>query len=244
MKNKIIVLSLLLSLIFPPAFAQSKHIRSYAETQMLAQRIYQQKPLIENQSTSFYCKCTIRWHNKKGLPNLQKCGYQIRRHQTRANMIEWGLVVTAWQLGNQRACWQAGGRKKCRRTDLKFKQMEVDLHNFVPMIGEINSDRANFYFSSWSGPEGTSYGQCDMKVDFKNRLVDPPTATRGQIARIYKYMQHKYDFQLTKVQNQMIDAWDNMYPVDAWECERDRRIAQIQGNHNPFVAEDCQTHHL
>ncbi len=26
-----------------------------------------------------------------------------------------------------------------------------------------------------------------------------------------------------------------MYPVTDWECERDERIAKVQGNHNPYV---------
>jgi len=34
-------------------------------------------------------------------------------------------------------------------------------------------------------------------------------------------------------------AWDREDPVDAWECERDRRIARLQGNANPFVQAQC-----
>ncbi|MFV2823378.1 endonuclease, partial [Escherichia coli] len=31
-----------------------------------------------------------------------------------------------------------------------------------------------------------------------------------------------------------------MYPVTDWECERDERIAKVQGNHNPYVQRACQ----
>ena len=31
-----------------------------------------------------------------------------------------------------------------------------------------------------------------------------------------------------------------MYPVDAWECLRAKRIERIQGNENPFVKEACR----
>jgi deoxyribonuclease-1 len=34
-------------------------------------------------------------------------------------------------------------------------------------------------------------------------------------------------------------AWAKEDPVDAWECERNRRIAALQGNPNPFVADQC-----
>jgi endonuclease I len=34
----------------------------------------------------------------------------------------------------------------------------------------------------------------------------------------------------------LFEAWNSEDPVDARECERDRRIAALQGNHNPFAA--------
>jgi deoxyribonuclease-1 len=37
----------------------------------------------------------------------------------------------------------------------------------------------------------------------------------------------------------LFEAWDREDPVDAWECERNRRIAALQGNHNSFVAMAC-----
>jgi deoxyribonuclease-1 len=30
-----------------------------------------------------------------------------------------------------------------------------------------------------------------------------------------------------------------MYPVTEKECERDRRIFKVQGDHNPFVYKKC-----
>jgi deoxyribonuclease-1 len=33
----------------------------------------------------------------------------------------------------------------------------------------------------------------------------------------------------------LFEAWDREAPVDAWERERVQRIAQRQGNPNPFV---------
>ncbi|MDN3683896.1 endonuclease [Vibrio sinaloensis] len=35
-------------------------------------------------------------------------------------------------------------------------------------------------------------------------------------------------------------AWNKQFPVDEWECERDKRIYKVQGNHNPFVLQGCQ----
>ena len=103
--------------------------------------------------------------------------------------------------------------------------MESDLHNLTPAIGEVNGDRSNYQFLPWNGNQGAFYGQCDMKVDFKNKRVDPPVASRGAISRIYLYMAQEYrELNLSRQQRQLMEAWNRQYPVDQWECERDRRI--------------------
>lgn len=76
-------------------------------------------------------------------------------------------------------------------------------------------------------------------MNFKQRVFEPPAQSRGAIARTYKYMQDRYDFRLASAQKKLMDAWDKSYPVNAWECERDRRIARAQGNHNPYVQASC-----
>ena len=37
----------------------------------------------------------------------------------------------------------------------------------------------------------------------------------------------------------LFEAWDKADAVDEWECERNRRIEEIQGNVNPFVKGKC-----
>jgi len=207
---------------------------SFSKAKKLAVKIYLDHP------TSFYCGCDITWKDKKkGIPDLQSCGYDVRKQEKRASRIEWEHVVPAWQFGHQRQCWQDGGRKNCTRKDKQFKMMEADLHNLVPAIGEVNGDRSNFRFSQWNGNKGANYGQCAFKVDFKSRVAEPPAQSRGAIARTYLYMNNEYRFNLSKAQRQLMEAWNKQYPVSAWECERDKRIAKIQGNHNQFVYKAC-----
>ncbi|MGC9422211.1 MULTISPECIES: endonuclease [Vibrio] len=210
---------------------------SFSQAKKAAITIYQQHPI------SFYCGCNITWKGKKGLPELESCGYQIRKQAVRANRIEWEHVVPAWQFGHQLQCWQEGGRKNCTRHDQHFRQMEADLHNLTPAIGEVNGDRSNFNFSQWNGIDGVTYGQCEMQVNFAQRKAMPPARARGAIARTYWYMSQQYGFRLSKQQAQLMQVWDSQYPVDEWECERDRRIAKIQGNHNPFVYNQCPINH-
>lgn len=40
---------------------------------------------------------------------------------------------------------------------------------------------------------------------------------------------------MSRQQQQLLMAWDRMYPVSDWERERDRRIARAMGHANPFV---------
>ncbi len=187
---------------------------------------------------SFYCGCKINWQGKKGVPDLASCGYQVRKNANRANRIEWEHVVPAWTFGHQRQCWQDGGRKQCAK-DAGYRRIESDLHNLQPAIGEVNGDRGNFMYSQWHGSEH-QYGQCEMKIDFKNKQAEPPARARGAIARTWFYMRDQYQIAMSKQQTQLMTVWDKQYPVTAWECERDNRIAKVQGNHNPYVQRACQ----
>ena len=44
---------------------------------------------------------------------------------------------------------------------------------------------------------------------------------------------------ISKKNRKLFDAWDNQDEVDAWECQRTKRIENIQGNENPFVKKAC-----
>ena len=184
-----------------PALAEG--INSFSQAKAAAVKVHADAP------GTFYCGCKINWQGKKGVVDLQSCGYQVRKNENRASRVEWEHVVPAWQFGHQRQCW------------------------------EVNGDRGNFMYSQWNGGEG-QYGQCAMKVDFKEKAAEPPARARGAIARTYFYMRDQYNLTLSRQQTQLFNAWNKMYPVTDWECERDERIAKVQGNHNPYVQRACQ----
>lgn len=171
------------------------------------------------------------------MVDLASCGYKVRKNENRASRIEWEHVVPAWQFGHQRQCWQDGGRKNCAK-DPVYRKMESDMHNLQPAVGEVNADRGNFMYGQWNGGEG-QYGRCEMKIDFKAKLAEPPASARGVIARTYFYMRDQYQLTLSRQQTQLFTAWDKLYPVTDWECTRESRIAQVQGNHNPYVQRAC-----
>lgn len=208
--------------------SQASELISFSKAKRLLANIYQ-----DQHQTSFYCGCDFQYQGKKLIPTLSSCGYQVRKQERRAQRIEWEHIVPAWHFGHQLQCWQTGGRKACRK-DKHFAKMEGDMHNLVPAIGEVNGDRSNYRFSAWNGiPD--QYGQCQVLVDFKGRKVQPPEATRGQIARAYLYMEQSYSFTLSKHDKRLYQAWHNQYPVSRWECEKNQRVKAIQGNSNDFI---------
>lgn len=218
------------ALLAPPTVAKSFSNFGYAKR--AAARINADAP------GTFYCGCQIHWNGRKGTPDLDSCGYKIAHDPVRATRIEWEHVMPAWQFGHQMQCWQQGGRKRCKG-DRKYVRIETDLHNLQPAIGEVNADRENYAFSPWNGGR-SRYGQCAMKIDARHKLADPPERARGAIARTYLYMRDRYQITLSAAQTRLFENWDKSYPVSAWECTRDARIAQIQGNHNPYVLRACQ----
>ena len=206
----------------PSSFRQAKKIAS--------QQVY------DSYRSSFYCGCDIVTNGKKLVPDLSSCGYEVRKQELRANRIEWEHVVPAWVFGHQLQCWQQGGRKNCRKNNEQFKQMEADLHNLVPAIGEINGDRSNYRFAMLPATDNM-YGQCDFKVNFKQRSAQPPSGKRGQIARIYLYMSDQYNFKLSAQQKKLYEAWNKEHPVTPWELERNNKIEKIQGWSNPYISQ-------
>lgn len=201
---------------------------NFDSAKTIASRIY------APEKQEFYCGCAIRWQAGKGIPDLKGCGYQIRKNGPRAHRIEWEHVMPAQQFGSPLACWKKGGREQCGKTDVLFKQMEADLFNLKPAIGEVNGDRAHYRFAMLPA-QAPQYGSCEVKVDFKSRLVEPRAEIRGDIARIHFYMADKYQLPLAKAQQQLFMAWHQQDPVDDTERKLQQRIAQQMGHANDFV---------
>ncbi|WP_367673342.1 endonuclease [Buchnera aphidicola] len=210
---------------------KKNNINTFYKAKIAASKIHHTAP------GSFYCGCKIIWKDKKGIPDLSSCGYKIRKNKNRAMRIEWEHVVPAWQFGHKKKCWKDGGRKQCDH-DQTYKSIESDLHNLQPAIGEINGDRSNFMYSQWSGNE-RQYGKCTIKIDFKNKRVEPPERAKGMIARTYFYMHKKYKIDLSKNLEILLKKWDDKFPVTKWECIREKEIFKIQGNHNDYVYKKC-----
>ena len=181
----------------------------------------------------FYCGC--RYTGKS--VDLAGCGYRPRKSFERASRIEWEHVVPAWVLGQQRQCWQNGGRENCTDTDPAFQVAEGDLVNLVPAVGEVNGDRSNYPYAAWTSHPEPMYGACQTIVDFKGKRAQPRAEVRGRAARITLYMAETYKLRLSKQDKQLMCAWSKTYPVDQWERRRDAQIVRWQGAGNALVTD-------
>jgi endonuclease I len=85
-----------------------------------------------------------------------------------------------------------------------------------------------------------TYGKCEILIDSRNRLAQPPERSRGTIARAYLYMSEAYGIPLDKKESKLFSEWSQVYPADAWECRRNKLIAVQQGNDNPYITKQCR----
>ncbi len=203
------------------SFSKSKRI--------LGKEIYPHHPI------AFYSGCRYRLKEKKFIPIASSCGFKYRKNKHRSQRIEWEHIVPAWHFGHQLRCWQKGGRLHCRNNNQKFKQMEADMHNLVPAIGEINGDRSNFRYRMIKG-EKRLYGQSvNMEISFKERAAEPPENVQGDIARTYFYMVDRYGLQISDQQKKLLIAWNNIDPVDKWERQKNQLVKKLQGDENLYI---------
>ena len=116
--------------------------------------------------------------------------------------------------------------------------MQADLYNLQPAVGEVNGLRSNYQIALING-EKREFGKCDVEI--KNKKFEPSENVRGNIARIYMYMELSYPkyIRFDKNIKEMIIAWDKDDPVDAWECSRAKTIEQYQGNTNNILKVRC-----
>ncbi|TGM45137.1 nuclease [Leptospira biflexa] len=195
----------------------------------------------------FYCGCDFEKDEEelgRFKINHDSCGLKARKDSKRQTWIEWEHVVPAHSFGKERECWtkpncESGGkflkgRKCCTATDPEFNLIEADLHNIVPVPGEINADRGIFPFGEIDG-EPRAYGDCDFEIHFKNAVAEPKLDIRGDIARIYLYMEWRYGIPIPEGKRDLYKSWSALDPPDTFEIRKNEIVERVQKQTNPFV---------
>lgn len=231
----------LLTLLLAPVQASegNRTISSLVSAQRLLERVH------KNHSQTFLCGCAY----KGGFPDHASCGYLPKKQDTEAYMVVWAPVVPFQVFGAQLSAWQKGhpkcknrrgklfrGRRCAEKTSKRYRLLQADLYNLQPMIAELVGLRTQ------TGPlpfEKREFGSCDVEI--QKGVLEPGADVRGDVARTFFYMDRVYpDFVFISPElRRSLDSWNLEDPVDAWECQRARRIQEIQGNLNPVLKEAC-----
>lgn len=208
-----------------------------------------EKVVYKDHRITLYCGARFDAARNVVLPE----GFATPHDGRRVHRMDWEHVVPAENFGRAFLQWREGdgrcvdgqgrrykGRKCAEKASAEYRFMQADMYNLFPAIGIVNAMRSNRPFQMLGDSVPSAFGSCAMKI--QGRRAEPPARARGQIARATKYMAEAYGprFTLSHQQQQLMDAWDRMYPVDTWECVRARRIEALQGNENRFVKEPCQ----
>jgi len=222
----------------------SRPIKTFGSAKKIAR-----DAIYSDHKLDFYCGCDYTTPKKGsgGTINPSNCGYKPRKSAKRGARLEWEHVVPAYYFGSPRACWKNGSEKCvkpngkkmpardcCSTIDSTFRQIEADLHNLVPAVGELNGDRSNLQYGIVEG-EPRTYGRCDFEIGGKPKLTEPIDDVRGDAGRIWLYMSDTYGISISDKQRKMFEEWSEADPVDDWERLRNIRIEAAQGNRNSYV---------
>ncbi len=227
---------------------KNKIVENFSSAKTKLKRIY----TILGKET-FHCSCE---YSLNGKIDFSICGYKInKKYKNRANKIEWEHVVPASVFGKNFIEWKNGhekcankkrkktykGRKCLSKVNKTFQLMESDLYNLVPAIGQVNALRSNYDISEING-EARNFGNCDIEIDKSKKVVEPKNEIRGDIARIYLYMDTTYPKYgiITEKNKKIISLWSKKDPASSKECKRYLEIKKIQKNENIILKEICK----
>lgn len=236
-------ISLLATLVFSAASSANQEIDSFSKAKRLLE-----KQVYNNHRVTLYCGAIFDASKKVTAPK----GFSTTKYVKRAKKVEWEHVVPAENFGRTFSEWRDGhkqcvnskgksfkGRRCAEKVNTEYRFMQADMFNLYPAIGAVNALRSNHNFTMLPAAQ-SDFGRCAMKID--DRKAEPPEVARGKIARTYLYMENTYKrYNMSKAQRQLMNAWDKMYPVDAWECTRAEKISKLQKNQNDVVKSRCES---
>lgn len=139
----------------------------------------------------------------------------------------------------------------------KREPMKSDVHHLFPTHKDANSLRSSLPFgdidnpSSWVGSKNNQYDRTPNEPNsnsdeyseyVKGRMFEPAEAHKGNVARAIAYFYTMYPNKAGNIKKSvanddlsLLTKWHIEDPVDDAERERNRRIAEEQGNLNPYI---------
>ncbi len=220
----------------------NRQIQSFTKAKRILMR-----EIYRGHQRTFYCASQFT----QGKYVIHDTGYIPKRRSKSARRLEWEHIVRLDSFGYKFSEWRDGhpqcldsrgkpfkGLNCAEKMNIKFRFMQSDLYNLVPVIGEIRGLKSNYNYGMVSG-KAKGFGSCD--IEMAHGEFEPPAGVRGDIARIHFYMDWAYSAYdlIDEQERKLFKTWDQQDPVDEWECRRAARIEDVQKNENPFVKKTC-----
>lgn len=145
-----------------------------------------------------------------------------------------GFVLTdgyVYPLADVRSALNCGTSRQCEQ-DNRYRQIASDLHNMIPVRSRTEMGRRNARYEDLG--EGAKPDECGIRQSAQ--FFEPPVRVKGDVARTVAYMVDTYDLPWLG-STALFKGWNRLDPPDDGELTRHRRIAEIQGNENPFITD-------
>ncbi|QSP94557.1 endonuclease [Marinobacter salinisoli] len=149
-----------------------------------------------------------------------------KEFKTKGFMLTDGYV---YPLADIRSALDCGTSRQCDQ-DNRYRQIASDLHNMVPVNNRLEMKRHNVRYENLNQSIPTD--DCGMRESAG--FFEPPERVKGDVARTMAYMVDTYGLPWLGAPP-VFKGWNRQDPPDDTELTRHRRIAEIQGNENPFV---------
>ncbi|MCM0612721.1 endonuclease [Marinobacter sediminum] len=143
-----------------------------------------------------------------------------------------GFVLTdgyVYPLADIRSALDCGTSRQCEQ-DNHYRQIASDLHNMIPVRSRTEMQRRNVRYENL----GETINRDDCGIRESAGFFEPPERVKGDIARTVAYMVETYDLPWLG-STPVFQGWNRLDPPDDTELTRHRRVAEIQGNENPFL---------
>lgn len=110
-----------------------------------------------------------------------------------------------------------------------------DLHHLFPVDTMANGKRGSFPFGQVQRVEWEKNGSKLGRDADGDMVFTPPAGHRGDVARAMFWISAAYNLPIGGEEEAVLREWAAEDPVDAREQTRNARIAEVQGDLNPFV---------
>ena len=152
-----------------------------------------------------------------------------------------GFVLTdgyVYPLADVRSALDCGTSRECEQ-DNRYRQIASDMHNMIPVRSRTEMGRRNARYEDL----GASVSEDECGIRQSAQFFEPPVRVKGDVARTVAYMVDTYDLPWLG-SSAVFKGWNRLDPPDDGEITRHRRVAEIQGNDNPFVTDPNRMGHL